>query len=322
LRFSSADAGGAFTTLLPSWDGAPRFSEHSYRSLAADGPNQELIWFQNIDYGHAEWSFLDRAGQWSAQGKLVWPWGGEYDKPQPIRICYPTVALQDRAVHFCGVSDILEPYQQWRDFKKQITGREWDYDFRRLFYTWTPDIRTGKFRPWLEIASRDKTAGWISPGDLWAAPDGVVHIVWTERALDERLRAKFFPDAKQSHSIEYAQLRDGQVTFRRTLLEAREGGTGEIPSAPRFQVVPGNRLILFYLVQGTTSGRSFLENRLLEIRRDGSMTDAVRVPLQAPFTSAFTATVRAGSAPSDQLELLGQQSGKPNSIRYARIRLW
>ena len=32
-------------------------------------------------------------GQWSAQGQLAWPWGGEYDQPQPIRICYPNVML-------------------------------------------------------------------------------------------------------------------------------------------------------------------------------------------------------------------------------------
>src|SRR5439155_16768503 len=172
----------AVEKILPVWDGAPKFSEHSYRSFAADGPNRELILFQNIDYTHAEWAFRDQRGKWSAQGKLIWPWGAEYDQPQPIRVCYPNVALKNRAVHFCGVSDIVEPNQKWRAYKKELTGRDWDYDFRRLFYTWTPDITREKFRDWIEIASRDKTGGWISPGDLWVAPDGSAHLVWTERA--------------------------------------------------------------------------------------------------------------------------------------------
>jgi hypothetical protein len=41
----------------------------------------------------------------SAKGKAVWPWSAEYDKPQPIRMCYPNVAIRGRQVRFCGVSD-------------------------------------------------------------------------------------------------------------------------------------------------------------------------------------------------------------------------
>src|SRR5262249_13885378 len=153
--------------------------------------------------------------------------------PQPIRVCYPTVALRDRAVYFCGVSDIVEPNAKWRDFKNQLTGKDWDYDFRRLFFTWTPDISSGKFRDWIEIASRDKTAGLLFPADLWVAPNGDVHLLWTERAIDERLREEFFPDAKQSHSLNYAVVRNGKVVLSRTLVQAGEGLAGEIPSAGR-----------------------------------------------------------------------------------------
>lgn len=321
LEFSPLEGTKPVRTLLPDWQGQPRFTEHSYRSFAADPAHRELILFQNIDYTHAEWSFLDRTGQWSAQGQLLWPWGAEYDKPQRIRICYPTVALKDRAVFFCGVSDIVEPYQQWRAYKRELTGREWDYDFRRLFFTWTPDIRSGRFEPWVEIASRDKTAGWISPCDLWAASDGSIHILWTERAIDERLKEKFFPDAIQSHALNYAVVREGALVSRRSLVESRDGR--EIPSAARFQITPENRLIVFYHVQGTdASGKRLSENRVLEIEEGGRMTAPVRVPLRAPFTSAFTATIRAGSPPSRTLELLGHQAGKPNTISYARIRLW
>ncbi len=322
LQFDPSDPKSPVRTLRPTWQGQPKFTEHSYRSFAADGTARELILMQNVGYTHSEWAFLDRDGRWSAQGQLKWPWGAEYDEPQPIRVCYPNVALKDRAVHFCGVSDIAEPNLTWRAFKKELTGRKWDYDFRRLFYTWTPDITREPFRPWVEIASREETCGWITPGDLWIAPDGNVHIVWTERALDERLREKFFPQARQSQALNYAILREGEVLSRRTLLVAEEGGPNEQPGRGRFHITPDGRLFVFFYVSGSgANGQSVSENRLLEIGSDGSVGPAVRVPFQKPFGSFYTATLRAGSPPSHTLELLGTRPGAGRTISYARISL-
>ena len=322
LQFTARHPGKPVRTLLPTWSGRPRFTEHSYRSFAADGPNCELILFQNVGCTHAEWTFLDRHGEWSAQGQLKWPWGADYAKPQPIRVCYPNVALHNREVHFCGVSDIVEPNEQWRAFKKQLTGRQWDYDFRRLFYTWSPDIATGRFQPWVEIASREKTCGWVSPGDLWVDPNGKVHILWTERAIDERLREKFFPGEKQSHSLNYAVVQEGEVLSRRTLLVAEEGGSNERPGRARFHITPENRLFVFLYVSGSDAdGRRISENRLLEILPDGSPGEAVRVPLEKPFGDFMTATVRAGSPPSRKLDLVGTRQGSGATISYARIRI-
>lgn len=322
LQFSAKKPEEMPEQILPVWEGKPRFTEHSYRSFAADGPNTEFILFQNIDYTHAEWTFRDRDGQWS-HGKLRWPDGKEYPKPEPIRVCYPDVVLRNRAVYFCGVSDIIEPYPEWRDFKKQLTGQQWDYDFRRLFFTWTPDITKGQFHEWVEIASRDKTCGWISPGDLWVGPDGAVHVLWSERALDERLQKKFFPDAKQTHELNYAVVRDGKVALRRTLAQAGEGLGKEFPSGGRFQVTPDNRLFVVFYVQGTdAAGKAVAENRVMEIRTNGELGPAVRIGFKQPFTSYFTATTRGGSLPSSTLELLGHHAGSPTKLSYARVRLW
>lgn len=322
LEFARADASRPVRTLSPAWSGQPKFTEHSYRSFAADGPNRELILFQNVGYTHAEWTFLDRNGQWSRQGQLKWPWGADYSKPRPIRVCYPNVALRNRQVHFCGVSDIVEPNETWRAFKKQLTGRQWDYDFRRLFYTWSDDITTGRFEPWVEIASREKTCGWIQPGDLWVDPQGRVHLLWTERALDERLRERFFPGEKQSHALNYAVVRDGAVLLRRTLLVAEEGGANERPGRGRFHITPDNRLFVFAYVSGSdANGRPISENRLLEILPDGSAGGWVRVPLERPFTSFFTATVRAGSPASRTLDVLGTRQGSGTAISFARIKV-
>jgi hypothetical protein len=322
LRFSAAHPRSPWEVLTPEWTGQPPFTEHSYRSFAADGPNRELILFQNIGYTHAEWTFRSRTGRWSASGQLKWPWGAEYDKPQPIRVCYPNVALRNRAVHFCGVSDIIEPYEKWRTFKKQLTGRDWDYDFRRLFYTFTSDVATGRFNNWIEIATRDQTCGWISPCDLRVGPDGAAHLLWIERAIDERLREKFFPDVKQSHTLNYAVVRDGKVTLRRALARAEEGGRREVPAAARFHVTPDDRLFVFCYFHGRdAAGKGVSENRLFQVLAENAAIQPVIVPLKRPFSTFFTATPRAGSPPSLCLDLLGQHPDTPLTISYARIRL-
>jgi hypothetical protein len=321
LEFAAATPDAEPKSLLPVWNGKPTFTEHSYRSFAADGQRGELLLLQNVGYTHVEWSFRDSHGRWSAAGKLRWPWGAEYDKPQPIRVCYPTVALSSRRVFFCGVSDIIEPYQVWREYKKKLTGREWDYDFRRLFLTWSDDITTGKFHDWVEVASRDKTCGWISPADLYVLPGGNdLLILWTERTLDERLREKFFPKAKQRHALEMGLVRSGKLVRRTTLVEGGEGGLGgQRPGSARFHVLPDGRLFACYFVSGSDDqGKSLHENRLVEVLPDGSLGKPMTVPLKQPLSSFFNATVRAGNQPSPWLDLLGTVD---RTLRYARIRL-
>ena len=321
VAFQAADISAARRSFTPEWAGTPGFTEHSYRSLAADGPNNELVLLAHSTNQWAmHWTFMDATGRWPARGEVLWPWGATYQRPQPVRIAYPNVLLRNGSVHVCGVSDIVEPNPDWREFKKQLTGKEWDYDFRRLFYIHSPDIRTGQWQNWLEIASREATCGWIMPGDLWLDNDENVHLIWSERALDERLRERFFPGAKQSHAINYARVRKGELLFRRTLVIAEEGVSREIPSAPRFQVTPDGRIFVVYYVSGTdTAGKAVSENRLLELLKDGSPTGSVTVPLQRPMNSYFTATPRAGSPLSYTLDLLGTTVASPRKISYARV---
>jgi hypothetical protein len=323
LRFKKSGEKMKYNKLLPVWSENPPFTEHSYRSLAADGKSGELILFQNIEYTHAEWAFLDSKGKWSAQGKLEWPYGAEYEEPEPIRVCYPNVMIKDRAVYFCGVSDIIEPKSEWRKFKRDITGKEWDYDFRRLFFTWIDDISKGKFHPWIEVASREETCGWIFPADLWVGPDSSVHLLWSERALDERLREKFYPKAKQSHALNYAILKDGKVVTRRTLAVAEEGVSELKPGPGRFHVTHDNRLFVVYFIKGTDErGVEITENRITEITSGGVEGEHVILPFKQPFSSFFTATVRAGSKPSEILDMLGIRDGVRNTISYGRVRIY
>jgi hypothetical protein len=293
--------------LRPGWEGDPAFTEHSYRSFVADGPRGELILFQHPGDAHAEFAFRGADGTWSSQGRLAWPWGAEYEEPQPVRICYPNVQLANRAVYFCGVSDIIEPRAAWREFKRNLTGREWDYEFRRLFFTWSDDIATGTFHEWLELASRARTCGWITPCDLYAEGTGTVPLLWTERAIDDRLREAFFPREEQSHCLHYAVIDRGVMVFRRLLARA-EGAVG-IPGGARFQAAPDGRLFALYHL----SGRGNV------VRQVGpEVADPLEVPLAVPLAQFFTATVRRGSTPSGTVDILGVAG---TAIRYARVRL-
>lgn len=319
LAFEMSKPSDEPEVLMPRWEGEPPFTEHSYRSFVADGNKGELILFQNIEYTHAEWAFRDSNGDWSAQGRLDWPFGSEYEEPRPIRVCYPAVALKDRAVYFCGVSDIIEPKKAWREYKFELTGRKWDYDFRRLFYTYSEDITTGEFHEWVEIASREKTAGGISPKDLYVTPENDVFVLWTERAIDERLREKFFPEVKQEYYLNYAKIRDGRVVVRNTLVSGGEEIGGERPGEARFHVTDDERLLVFYYVSGHDSdGNSVSEYRLAEIKMDGNHSKPVIVKIQEPMGAFFTSTVRAGCPPSNILDVFGSVG---RSMKYVRIRI-
>ena len=328
LEFSGTDPKLAPLTILPAWGDSPPFTEHSYRSFAADGPAGELILFQNVGYTHSEWIRRDRQGEWPARGKLAWP---PYEDPslEPygathVRVNYPNVVLRNREVHFCGIAS----YNKWdrvRD-KPELMGREnWGSRTRRLLYTWTPDIAQKPFSEWIEIAHCFTTGGYLLTGDMWRAPDGPVHIVWTEYPIHPKLRQEHFPDIQRTQSIKYAQLRDGKVVLRRTLLEGGEGAGNEFPSAPRFQVTPDNRMILVYAVERREAGKSTRENRLMELSADGVPGASVKIPLEHPLSNYFTATPRGGSAPSTTLDLFGSRFTPPSGepvMCYARVKLW
>lgn len=308
--------------LLPQWSAPVTFTEHSYRHFVTDGAHGELILFQNLDYDSAYWSFFDREGRWSACGRLTWPWGADYEVPQPIRLCYCNVQLRDRAVFVWGTSDINEPVKTWRNFKFKLTGREWDYDFRRLFFSWTPDVARTPFHPWIEIASREKTAGHLQNCDMWITPEGHAHLLWCERALDERLREAFFPKERQHHALNYAFVRDGRVVTRRVLAEGGEGLSNEIPNWGRFHVMEDGRLFVVFSVTGKdVHGDALAENRVVEIR-DGNAGPTAKLRLKHPFAEMFfTASARAGSPPADAVDILGLCVGQPQTLRYARVDL-
>ena len=90
------------------------------------------------------------------------------------------------------------------------------------------------------------------------------------------------------------------------LLDNGETILGDPIPTPRFHVTPDGRLFVVYYVSDE-AGLS--ENRMLKIATDGTPSAPVTLPLQHPLTQFFTATPRAGCAPSWTLDMLGHRRG-------------
>ncbi len=309
----------------PRWRaGAPvdKFTEHSYRSLAVDGARGEIFLMQNIGYTHAEWTFRDSRGEWSSQGKLDWPVKRIGGKDVQLRVCYTVALVHDRAVYLLGVSDVVEPNAEWRDYKRKLTGKEWDYVFRNLYYTWTPDITSVPFQPWLEVASREETAGRIVPGDLWLAPDGVVHAVWEDALTDDRLKDQFFPDQKQSKSIGYALIQAGRIVARSNLLANNGGLDVGVAHSPRLHATPDERLFMFVYRDGENLERQKISENILIHLKSRAVGSQIRLPLTASVNQHVVNTSRVGNPMSNVLDVLASEPKNGGLQKNLRIYIF
>ena len=307
-RMSPADAAKP-KVLIPRWAKPYKASAHTYRTIAADGPNREMVLFY-LDYrtldGWKEtlWSFYSK-GRWVAKGVLTFP---------SVRVTYPAVQLRDRAVYQFGSTD-------------PVPGGS-PRDYQQLYYTWCDDITTGKFHPWVEIVNRERTGGYVWATDLYVSRDRRdprVHVLWYDRFLkagkdSAAFREKFTPGEKQRIALNYSVIRRGKVLSTTAIVEGGDDGKGEIPGrTAKFHATPDGRLFVLHCVQTPTP-----ESRLIEIFADGSLGKPVKIPLKRSIPTFFTAGVRAGCEPSWTIDLFGDTRkdwGGGGTMRYARIRL-
>ena len=289
----------------------PRFTDHSYRGLAVDPARGDVL-VMNIDAvtSAQHWSYLPGDGAPSRSGEVRFP----------IRACYPQVALRDRAAHVLAIGDIVEPNEAWRAHKKEKTGSAWDYVFRRLFYAHSPDLGREGFAPPIEVDSVEATGGHIRNLDLWLGPGGVAHVLYLKTNISGVLRDRFFPGQKIATTLEHAEVERGRVVRRTTLSKGGEGEM-ETPSFARFHAKADGTLLVVSTVGGSKpDGSHVLENRLLQVLPRPETSTPLRLDLDKPLTTFFTATERGGSPASDVLDLFGNGED-PTTLRYARIRL-
>ncbi|MBD3265638.1 hypothetical protein GF373_03125 [bacterium] len=307
-------------SIKPTWDGQPHFTDHSYRGIAADAKNGELLLF-HIDAKTSEqnWSFRAANGEWIAKGKLSFP----------LRSCYPQVFLKDRAAHIMAIGDIVEPVESWRQYKRKKTGRKWDYVFRRLFYSYTPDIVNEPFCEAMEVLNLDATAGHITNLDLWVNEEGVAALLFIKQQVqNELMRDRFFPTLRYSlaRHLEVAFYREGKHIQTNCYAVGGDGHNGETltpqPQYARFHVTPDGWLYIVSCdIVWDAEGKARTVNRIRRIRPKSKDREKwVEIPLQEPFRQFFTNTVRGGSQPSRTLDLYGIGNNS-RTLRYACILL-
>ncbi|MCF6287281.1 MAG: hypothetical protein L3K26_19175, partial [Candidatus Hydrogenedentes bacterium] len=303
LRFASTVTGQSPEKIAPQWNiEQPYFTDHSYRGYGVDGPNNEVL-LLNIDAKTSiqHWGHLDATGKTLANGQITFP----------IRSAYAQVALKNRSAHVMAISDIVEPVEAWRTFKFAQTQRKWDYVFRILYYTWTPDIDKSAFSEPIEVANVDKTGGYINNQDLWIAPDGSAFILYREHEVQTALlRDEFFPDASTIPSIHVAVVKDGKVVDRTVLVE---GSESNIPGHARFHESADGTLYAMVYVGG--------ENVLMQVYPKLEAPAAIKIPLKTPFTFFCLANTRAGCAPSNTIDVFGRTTTGGNMLAYAQITL-
>ncbi len=289
--------------LVPTWPAGARFTEHSYRGLAADGVRGDLM-LLNQDVAHLEktaWAYMDSSGTWSRSGGIRFP----------IRACYPQACLRDGTAHVLAVGDIVEPVEEWRRYKFEKTGRKWDYVFRRLFYALNPDVAGGDFQQPVEIESVDGSGGHILNLDLWLDGGGDAHALYIVQPSVPVIRDRFFPSVKLRHTLVHAAIRKGSVAARETIAEWVEGSAGPVPSWARFHAAPGGRLYVLWTGGGKMRAALVLPSRGPE----------AEVPLAEPLGAFFTAAERGGSEPSATVDVLGASAKDYGTVRYARLSL-
>jgi hypothetical protein len=312
LEFNPDALASAVKTHQPVWAEGAYSTDHSYRGFTADGANGELLLLNiNAQTGDQFVSYCDSSGQWHQKGKIKYP----------IRSCYPQVALRNRAAAVMAIGDIVEPVEEWRKLKFEKLKRQWDYVFRRLFYTYTEDIRSSNFSAPAEIDTVENTAGHIQNLDLYIDEAGATHLLYLKRPHQYSfIRDKYFPRQPMRAYLEYVVVKGGKVISRKTLAETPQGSNGLEPSYGRFHISSDSALWVIAAGTYTDGTKRTFGNYISRITPDQYKV-FIRIDLEHPFRTFFTNTPRGGSEPSDIIDLFGIADDNPN-LRYAGIRLY
>ena len=312
LEFDPADPAVPAKIHQPAWADGTYFTDHSYRGFAADGTNGELL-LLNINAKTSEQfvSLRDSSGTWHPKGTITFP----------IRSCYPQVALHDGSAHVMAIGDIVEPVAEWRKLKYEKLKRDWDYVFRRLFYTYTDDIRSTGFCAPIDIDTVEKTCGHIRNLDMYIDETGAAHLLYTKQPHQyEFIRDKYFPGEKMTAYMEHVVVKDGKVISQQTLAERPCGPTGFEPSFGRFHISSTGELYVIAAGTSVEKGKRSSGNFLALIPAGKNKPNFQQIELKHPFGNFFTNTPRGGTKPSDIIDIFGIADDGPN-LRYARIRI-
>ena len=302
----------------PVFPNGAQFSDASYRGAGVDPKNRELLLLVIDQRGDEDYqvSWLKSDETWQSLPVLKFP----------IRACYPQVVLRDWRAHVLAIGDIVEPIEEWRKMKFSQLQRRWDYVFRRLFYTWSPDLEQETFGKPLEIDSVDTTGGNMLNLDLYVDERNRAHILYLKNPYQYAfMRDRYFPGARMSVSLEYVVIEEGRVLSRNTLVEG--SAEEEFPQgvenlhlwSGRLHPLPDGSLGVLY--SGAWKGDRGDERKgmfFARISKSGIVEQTMELPVSKTLTgSFFTNTRRSGSDVGKRLDIIGAVfDGKAYEMRY------
>jgi hypothetical protein len=200
----------------PKWSKKYEFTDHSYRGMGADSKNEELILFNVEGYEGYAWSYFNKDGEWTSNGDIKFPERG----------CFPMVSLKDKKAWVITVEDIVEPNIRWKEHKSLMTGERWDYVFRKLYFTYNPNVSNEEFKDPIVIANYGENAGSVMPRDLLVDEDDNVHILYIAKNIEKQIiRDKFFPNMPMFTDLVHCKISKDNVKENNVLLRYYDNAT-------------------------------------------------------------------------------------------------
>ncbi len=292
--------------ILPMpWDTQKyNFIDHSYRGGAVDAVTGDMF-FDNLHYppeseGEHIYAVLDKNLTPVRKRDLVFP----------VRSCYHNIAIHGGECYVFAVQDIVEPNKEWLAYKRQVTGQEWDYDFRTIYMNYAADLRTGDFAPSVRVCDREATCGWTNNLDCCYTADGDMLLAVREQNVNQRfMRDHFFPQEKLYSRLSVYRFTHGVLQESFPVDESSEEIGGEVRYTALFHTAADGGV---YLVWDKT------DNGEEGLRAPGTylmpMTTRESSFLCKDTGFLFGSKVRLGAAPDDRMDLLWIGD---REIRYA-----
>ncbi|MBT5816522.1 MAG: hypothetical protein HOI15_19520 [Opitutales bacterium] len=304
----ATDNDAAYSHYHPIFPNGAQFTQHSYRGMGIDRKSRDIL-LMVIDQReeHYQPSWKDGEGKWRVLPLVEFP----------IRSCYPQIALKDGAAHVLAIGDIVEPVEEWRNAKYRELGSDWDYVFRRLFYTWTPRMEESGFVEPIEIDSVDETGGHLLNLDLYLDEQNRAHLLYLKKPYQHAfMRDRYFPGEAMTVSLEYVVIDEGRVVSRHTLVK---GSTENVDSKSesemeirygRFHPLSNGSLGVIY--SGIWGDRVDNQSGMFfsTISENGQLLGHKTLPVDRPITGTFfTNSPRSGSDVGDRLDVIGALRG-------------
>lgn len=267
------------------------FLDHSYRSMALDLANGDLF-LTNIDsykYEKHVFTLLDKEMRCLKTGTLHFP----------NRSCYHTIAMNDGEVYLFAVQDIIETNQEWKEYKRKITGNYWDYDFRTIYLNYCPDIRKGDFEPSQVVCDREATCGWERSLDCCYDRNGDMLFLAAQWNIAHAFMQKpFFPDTPLVVSLELFRFSHGQL-LERTVIDTATGDRSTADFGGYFHTAANGDVYILWNKK-TACEKDLLDSGIYLSK--ASAPQAAPVKLTNEFGPIFGCKTRLGAVPSDTID--------------------